>query len=104
MDSLLFFALVTVFVCYWYNANQAKSHAVNFARRECDKHGVQLLDQTVQRIHLSLSRDQHDRWHIWREYRFEYSMDGISRYEGRLVLLGYRLIRSALETSDPVVH
>ena len=89
---------------YWYAAQQAKTHAVSFARRECKKQSVQLLDQTVQQIKLSMSRDKDDRWRIWREYRFEYSVDGINRYQGRLTLLGHRLLRTALETSKPIVH
>lgn len=78
--------------------------ALFFARRECSKEGVQLLDQTVQQIRLSASRDHNDRWRLWREYRFDYSIDGVNRYQGRLVLLGNRLLRSALETSKPVIH
>ena len=51
-----------------------------------------------------MSRDRDSRWHMWREYRFEYSLDGIDRYEGRLIMLGNRLLRSVLETSNPVIH
>jgi hypothetical protein len=104
VESPFFFILVIVVVLYWFNSMQCKSYAVVYARRECDKHGVQLLDQTVQRTKLSMSRDQGDRWRLWREYRFDYSEDGVNRYEGRLTMLGYKLLRSALETSGPVIH
>lgn len=104
MDTFTFFLIVGVCVLYWYNSTQARDVAVKYARRECERVGVQLLDQTVARVKLSMSRDEHDRWRIWREYRFEYSEDGLNRYEGRLVILGYRLVRSALETSNPVIH
>jgi hypothetical protein len=104
VESLLFFVAVFVGVLYWYNSMQCKTHAVAYARRECEKHGVQLLDQTVQRIRISLSRDSNDQWLLWREFRFEYSMDGVNRHEGRLVILGYRLVRSALESFDPIIH
>lgn len=104
MDTFTFFLIVGLGVLYWYNANQARSHAVGFARRECDRAGVQLLDQSVARVRLSMSRDHTSRWRVWREYRFEYSEDGVNRHEGRLVILGYRLLRSALDTSDPIIH
>ena len=104
MESLFIFACLCGGVYFWYDANQAKALALQFARRECQKEGVQLLDQTVQQIRLSASRDHNDQWRLWREYRFEYSIDGVNRYEGRLVLLGQRLLRSALETSKPVIH
>ena len=101
---MLFFLLVGAVVLYWYNAMQCTGRAVQYARRECSKHGVQLLDQTVQRVRISMSRDAEGRWRIWREYRFDYSEDGVNRHKGRLVMLGYRLVRSALETASPVIH
>ncbi len=104
VDSMLFILLLAIVALYWYNSMQSKTRAVQFARRECEKQGVQLLDQTVQRIRLSMSRDNGHQWRIWREYRFEYSEDGVNRHEGKLVILGYRLVRSALETSKPVIH
>ena len=104
MEAYLLIIVGCAVVLYWYSGQQSKTHAVRYARRECDKQGVQLLDQTVQQIKLSMSRDDNDRWRFWREYRFEYSLDGVNRYEGRLTLLGYRLLRSALETSNPVIH
>ena len=91
-------------VTWWWVSQQSKAWAVSHARRECDREGAQLLDQTVEQIRLSMSRDKSGQWRFWREYRFEYSLDGVNRYEGRLVMLGYRLLRSVLETSDPVIH
>ena len=104
MEAYLFIAALVCALIYWYTAQQAKTFAVVYARRECEKHGVQLLDQTVQQIKLSMSRNVQSRWQFWREYRFDYSTDGVNRYEGRLVMLGHRLLRSALETSNPVIH
>jgi len=104
METLIYFLLGAAGVWYWYNATEARTHAIGWARRECEKHGVQLLDQSVHRIKISMSRDGGDTWRIWREYRFEYSDNGVDRYEGRLVMLGYRPVRSVLETSDPVIH
>ena len=102
--EIFFLFVICGGLIYWYTSLQCKTFAVAHARRECDKHGVQLLDQTVQQIKLSMSRDRDSRWHMWREYRFEYSLDGIDRYEGRLIMLGNRLLRSVLETSNPVIH
>ena len=104
MESWLFFLVVGFGVYIWYGANQSKSRAVVFARRECERHGVQFLDQTVERVRTSASRDTEGKWRLWREYRFDYSEDGIDRFEGRLILLGPRLIHSALETASPVIH
>ena len=104
MDSVLFIIVLVVVALYWHNSMQSKTYAVQYARRGCEKEGAQLLDQTVQRIRLSWSRDRNDQWRLWREYRFDYSIDGVNRLEGRLVILGYRLVRSALENANPVIH
>jgi hypothetical protein len=104
MESALFIIVLVVVALYWHNSMQSKTYAVKYARKECEKEGVQLLDQTVQRLELSFSRDRDDQWRLWREYRFDYSIDGVNRLEGRLVILGYRLVRSALENVNPVIH
>lgn len=104
METLLLFFFAGCGVLYWYTSQQCKQWAVHYARRECEKQQAQLLDQTVEQIKISMSRDSNNNWRFWREYRFEYSLDGVNRYEGRLVLLGKRLLRSVLETSDPIIH
>jgi hypothetical protein len=104
MSELLLLILVCVAALYWQSALHCKDIAVRVARRECNLCEVQLLDQTVQLVRLSMSRDPSDRWRMWREYRFEYSDDGEARREGRLTLLGQRVIRVALETFNPIIH
>ena len=104
MDSVLFIITLVATALYWHNSMQSKTYAVQYARKECEKEGAQLLDQTVQRIRLSISRDRDDQWRLWREYRFDYSIDGVNRLQGRLIILGYRLVSSALENVHPVIH
>ena len=104
MEPIVFIIAGCIALLYWGSSQQCKHYAVIYARRECELQKAQLLDQTVQQIKISMSRDQGDRWRIWREYRFEYSLDGVNRHEGRLTMLGRKLLRTALETSDPVIH
>jgi hypothetical protein len=104
MSELLIILCICAGLLYWQAAARAKEMAVSAARRECKTFNVQLLDSTVQLIRFSMSRDQNDRWRIWREYRFAYATDGEQRFEGRLTLLGPRVIRIALETFNPVIH
>jgi hypothetical protein len=93
-----------VALIYWQAAARAKEVASIAARKECKVFEVQLLDDTVQLVKLSMSRDVGGRWRIWREYRFEYATDGEVRYKGQLTILGPRVIRIFLETFKPVVH
>jgi hypothetical protein len=93
-----------VALLYWRAAARSKEIAVDAARRECNLCNVQLLDQTVILIKLSASRDQNDRWRMWRAYRFEYATDGEDRFLGRIMTLGQRVIRIEMETFGPLIH
>lgn len=104
MSELLIILCIGVALLYWQSAVRCKEIAVKAARKECDLCGVQLLDQTVQQLKVSMSRDVSGQWRMWREYGFEYSQDGDERYSGNLILLGQRLKRVALETFNPVIH
>ena len=104
MSELLVIILIGLAILYWQAASRCKEIAVAGARKECSICEVQLLDQTVHQVKVSLSRDVSGRWRVWREYRFEYSQDGESRHKGMLILLGQRTIRVALDTFNPVVH
>lgn len=104
MAEMFFIICVCLYGLYWLEAMRCKEIAVAHASRECKRCDVQLLDQTVHQIKISLSRDVNDRWRVWREYEFEYTEDGETRRSGRQTLLGQRLIRMAMETFDPIIH
>ncbi len=104
MTELFLLTVIAGGLLYWQSSVRCKELAVKGAKRECDIADVQLLDQTVAQIRLSFSRDHQDRWRVWREYRFDYSHDGVDRFEGRIVMLGQRVVRSSLETFKPVIH
>lgn len=104
MSEVLLIIFVSALGLYWLEAMRCKEIAVVNARRECKRCNVQLLDQTVHQLRISLSRDQNHQWRVWREYQFEYTEDGETRCEGRQTLLGQRLVRMALETFNPTLH
>ncbi len=102
-EVFMIFAVVLL-VLYWQAGMRAKEIAVRSAGNECTSSDVQLLDQTVHLIKVSMSRDSSKQWRVWREYQFDYTEDGQTRYRGRVTLLGPRLLRVALETRNPVIH
>ena len=104
MSEFLLIILLGLVALYWQSGMRGKEQAVLAARKECKLCDVQLLDQTVQQVKISMSRDISDQWRIWREYRFEYTQDGEGRYEGQVTLLGQKVLRVALETFNPVIH
>jgi hypothetical protein len=95
---------VVLIVLYWQASMRAKELAVRAASQESQRCEVQLLDQTVHQLKISLSRDQNKQWRVWREFQFEYTDDGESRFKGRVTMLGSRVLRIAMETFNPVIH
>ncbi|MEM0955226.1 MAG: DUF3301 domain-containing protein [Pseudomonadota bacterium] len=89
-DVLLLFALGGSGL-YFLTALRVRELALIAARRACDRAGVQLLDATVVVERLSASRDSEGRWRLWRQYRFEYSVEGVERERGHIIMLGQRL-------------
>lgn len=104
MSELVLILVVAALGMYWLAAMRCKELAVAAARRECKLADVQLLDQTVQQNHISMSRDSSDRWRVWRRYRFEYSQDGVERHAGSLVMLGQKVTHVALDTINTIIH
>lgn len=89
-DVLVLFGLCAV-ATWVFQSMRVRELALAAARRACRDAGVQLLDETVSIQRLSASRDDAGRWRLWRQYRFEYSVDGLERERGHIIMLGNRL-------------
>ncbi len=101
--DLFFVALIGSVAWYWFTGTRVRELAIAAARRSTEMSDVQLLDQTVSQARVSLSRDREGRWRIWREYRFEYSRDGLSREVGHIIMLGQRL-EAVIVAESPTIH
>ena len=88
---------------YLFQALRIRELALAAARHACNNAGVQLLDESVSVKRLSLSRDEAGRWRVWRQYQFEYSVQGYERERGHVIMLGNRL-RGLVMTEPPTVH
>jgi hypothetical protein len=75
--------------------------AVGYASARDD---FQLLDQTVHIHRVSLSRDSHGRWRIWRQYRFDYTYDGVERRQGLVTMLGQQLQSILVSERSVTLH
>lgn len=73
---------------YFLGAIRIRELAVKAVAAASQRDDFQLLDQTVHIQRLSLSRDSKGRWCIWRQYRFDYSYDGVERRQGHVIMLG----------------
>ena len=76
---------------YFFTSLRVRELALAAARKACDRANVQLLDGTVVVQRLSASRDARGQWRLWRQYRFEYSVQGYERERGHIIMLGHQL-------------
>ncbi len=86
--AVLGFCAVCVYI---FEATRVRELAVQAVVRASKQDDFQLLDQSVHIQRFSLSRGDGGRWRIWRQYRFDYSYDGVERRQGHVIMLGKRL-------------
>ena len=103
LADLLIVAFAVALAVYRLSAMRVRELAIVAAERSAQMADVQLLDQTVSLARVSLSRDRAGRWRIWRQYRFEYSRDGLERETGDIIMLGRRL-EAVLLAESPTLH
>lgn len=88
-DLLILLALIAV-AGLWLKLSAARERAVIEAQRQCERYGLQLLDDSVGLRALRLRRVAG--WlHLERGYGFELSIDGADRQSGTLWMLGTEL-------------
>ena len=99
--AVIAFGLVGLHFLASIRVRELAVQAVGRASRQDD---FQLLDQTVHIRRLSLSRDGGGRWRIWRQYRFDYSFDGVERRQGFVIMLGKQLQSVVVAEKAQTVH
>lgn len=89
---------------YLFSATRVRELAITAVKRAARDGDFQLLDDSVSLQRMSLSRDGAGMWRVWRQYRFDYSYDGVQREQGAVIMLGKSL--QALVVGEPgrVLH
>jgi hypothetical protein len=84
-----------VLIGSWYHVLRLRERATAHARRLCERHGLQLLDDSValHRLRLNWRRGT---LHVMREYRFETSRGGNDRQPASVRLLGDRIVGESM--------
>jgi len=101
--------ILTVFLfgalsLHFLGAIRVRELAVQAVARASKQDDFQLLDQTVHIRRFSLSRDDAGRWRIWRQYRFDYSYDGVERRQGFVIMLGKQLQAVVVSERATTMH
>lgn len=103
LSNLLLLLALGAVVGLWLKLSVARERAVQEARRQCQQHGLQLLDETVGLRGVRLRRVNGLRM-IERCYGFEVSIDGHDREPGRLWMIGNALTSLNLPTIELLPH
>lgn len=82
----------------WYHVLRLRERAVLHARRICERHDLQLLDDSVA-LHRVRASWRHRALQVTREYRFDTSLGGHDRQAASITLLGDRVVGASLPQS-----
>lgn len=108
VDDLLVLLALVAMIALWLKLSRARERATAEARMQCERYGVQLLDETVGLRALRLRRAA-GQLRLERCYGFEVSIDGADRAQASLWMLGdtlseLRLPTVMLASPEPVDH
>lgn len=104
MSAAWFLFAVLVLAWAWMEGLRARETALRACARACRQFDAQLLDETVALQRLWFTRDArgHVRWR--RTYGFEFSLDGVGRRRGTVVVLGRQIVSLWLDHPEGPVY
>lgn len=103
MSSIILILLLVAIVWFWLDSTKSKEIAIRAAAVACQDIGVQLLDQTVSLEKLKIRRNAKGHLTFLRIYRFDFSLQGNERLEGRAMMLGQTIKQIHLDRPDGTV-
>lgn len=86
--ELLILLVLVGGIFYWIDTIRTKEIATQHGKNRCEKLGVTFLDQTVEIKKVRLKRNPRGTLTFKREYGFEFSSDGVRRFDGEIIMLG----------------
>jgi uncharacterized membrane protein len=104
LGEVLVLLALGAYAVYLFKALRVRELALQAARDACQREDLQLLDENVSVRRISMSRDGQGRWRVWRQYRFEYSLDGVERQTGHVIMLGYQTQALVMAESGRTLH
>ncbi len=97
MLDFFFIILLLLIGFYWSNAMKAREIAFIAVNVHCQKMDVQLLDEYVALIGIWPKRDDDGKIKAWRSDQFEFTSTGDERYNGKVVMMGDKVLSIQLE-------
>ena len=90
METLGFLLILALLAFFWFDSSRALEWARQHAKKICQQHQLQLLDDTVILSKIRLRHQGH--WYWERYYQFEFTQTGQQRQHGGLMLEGLNLV------------
>jgi hypothetical protein len=103
MNTIIVLLIVIGLIYFWLDSVKSKENAMAYAAKACRDVEVQLLDQTVSLTTLKLARSKQGRLAFQRIYRFDFSIHGNERREGRVMLKGHHIEQIQLDYDEGTV-
>lgn len=91
MLDLFMLTVVCLIIYYWISAQKIRERALKFAKEECQKLDLQLLDGSVALKKIKLKRADSGHLALLRKYSFEFSATGVERYTGEITMFGMKV-------------
>ena len=97
MSKVITLLSIALLVWYWSYSQKIKQLALRASINRCKEAGVQFLDHSVVMHKIGFKKNASGRWKMIREYRFEFTSTGETRYVGRVIMQSHHLVSSDLE-------
>jgi hypothetical protein len=101
MQGLLLMLALAALLWFWYDSMKARERTLGISRLSCQRMQAQLLDETVALTRLRLCRTPGGTVALCRRYRFDFTLDGMTRRSGRVDLQGQRITEVLLDIDSP---
>lgn len=93
--------LLLIFLIYiWYETFRLREHVLIKCKQVCRDSKLQLLDQTIALAALSIKKTPGGRFHLYRCYGFEFSVNGTERLRGFVDMMGNNISAIRLEDAE----
>ncbi len=97
LDTVFLLVIIVIVALIWFESLRMRELVIRHCKQLCRETNLQLLDQTVSLISLSLQRTGSGNLGLQRKYQFEVSENGVDRYSGFVTSLGNSIIESRLD-------
>ena len=98
LELIVFIALVLAAALFWWRSMGIRAMTMSQIKYRLVENDLQLLDQSLVLDKLRLRRGNSGAINFWRQYSFEFTSTGMSRYRGVVCVFGQEITSFELET------